>query len=178
MSKRSLLALSILTLVAATLAFSDKVDLPPPFTTPSANNRPQVIPRPDGARLQVPKGFTIEEFAAGFARPRFMVLGPSREILLTDTTPKGSVYVLTNYGKDRKKIIEGLDRPYGLAFWKDYLYVGEATSLKRYKYDAKAMTAGPGEEIVWSGHGRCEASGSAEGMTGTKSEWIMCHTRP
>jgi glucose/arabinose dehydrogenase len=148
MSKPSILALSVLTLLAATLAFSDKIDLPPPFATPSANNRPQVIPRPDGAQLQVPKGFTIEEFAAGFERPRFMTLGPSREILLSDMTAKGSVYVLTNYGKDRKKIIEGLDRPYGLAFWKDYLYVGEATSLKRYKYDAKAMTAGPGEEIV------------------------------
>ena len=41
-----------------------------------------------------------------------------------------------------------LDRPYGLAFWKDYLYVAETTSLKRYKYDRKTMTAGRGEEDV------------------------------
>ena len=50
--------------------------------------------------------------------------------------------------KTQKTLIEGLDRPYGLAFWKDYLYVAETTSLKRYKYDAKAMTVGSGEEIV------------------------------
>jgi glucose/arabinose dehydrogenase len=49
---------------------------------------------------------------------------------------------------DRRKLIAGLDRPYGLAFWHEYLYVGEPESIKRYKYDAKAMTAGPGEEVI------------------------------
>ena len=56
--------------------------------------------------------------------------------------PDGTVYVLQ--GKERKAIIEGLDRPYGLALQDGYLYVGEPESVKRYKYDAKAMTAGPG----------------------------------
>jgi len=32
--------------------------------------------------------------------------------------------------------------PKAKAFWKDYLYVGEPTSVKRYKYDGKALTAG------------------------------------
>src|SRR6266849_3395905 len=48
----------------------------------------------------------------------------------------------------RKKLIEKLDRPYGLAFWKDYLYVAETTSVKRYMYDAKQMTVGAGQEVV------------------------------
>src|SRR5207247_7205394 len=49
----------------------------------------------------------------------------------------------------KTKIIEGRDRPYGLALWKDDLYVAETTSLKRYKYDAKAMkVTTPREEIV------------------------------
>src|SRR5260370_16114425 len=73
-----------------------------------------------------------------------MTLGPSQEILLSDSKA-GIVYILK---PERKKLIEKLDRPYGLAFWKDYLYVAETTSLKRYKYDAKQMTAGPGEEVV------------------------------
>jgi glucose/arabinose dehydrogenase len=66
----------------------------------------------------------------------------------------GAVYVLVDKNKDgkpeqRTKIIEGLDRPYGLALWKDYLYVAETTSLKRYKYDAAAMkVTGRGEEVV------------------------------
>src|SRR5204863_8048172 len=66
----------------------------------------------------------------------------------------GSVYVLRDKNADGKidektKIIDGLDRPYGLALWKDYLYVAETTSLKRYKYDATAMKAtSPGQEVV------------------------------
>jgi glucose/arabinose dehydrogenase len=126
--------------------------LPAPFATPSANNGPKVVSRPDGAQLQVPHGFNVEEYAGGFDAPRFMLLAPGGEILLSDSAA-GSVYALTDKNKayknpERKKLLEGLDRPYGLALWKDYLYVGERTSVKRYKYDAKALTATAGEEIV------------------------------
>jgi hypothetical protein len=48
-----------------------------------------------------------------------MVLGPSKELLIADTVPKGIVWLVQ--GKDKKKLIENLDRPYGMAFWKDYL---------------------------------------------------------
>lgn len=144
-------------LLAAGVAFAwqtpptlpSEVKLPPPYATPSTNNGPKVIARPDGARLQVPAGFNVEEYATGFERPRYMALGPGKELLLSDSMNPGKVYVLTSGGKDRKVLLEGLDRPYGLAFWKDYLYVAETTSIKRYKYDAKAMTATtPGEEVV------------------------------
>jgi len=142
-------------LVAAALAWqANPQKLPPPFHSPSANNRPEVIPRPDGARLVLPKGFQIDVYAEGFERPRFMLLGPNREVLLSDSVKGGAVYVLQDKDGDyraetRQKLIEGLDRPYGLAFWKDFLYVAETTSLKRYKYDAKAMKViGKGEEIV------------------------------
>lgn len=126
----------------------DDPKLPPPFATPSVNNGPRVIPRPDGSQLKLPQGFDIQEYATGFERPRYMLLGPSNEVILSDSANIGSIYVLTNNGQNRKKIIEGLDRPYGLALWKGYLYVGETTSVKRYKYNTKAMTAGKGEEIV------------------------------
>ena len=142
--------------VAALLAWqqSAKVTLPPPFHTPSATNRPQVIPRPDGAQLQLPEGFRIDEFASGLQRPRIMVYTPGGEILITETIPNGTVTVLMDKNKDfkadpeTKKLIEGLDRPYGMAWWKDYLYVAESTSVKRYKYDTKNVSVGHGEEIV------------------------------
>jgi len=76
-----------------------------------------------------------------------MLLGPGGELLVSDSTKNGSVYVVDR-NKQRKKLLDGLDRPYGLAFWKDYLYVGEVTSIKRYKYDSKAQTAGKGEEVI------------------------------
>lgn len=131
------------------VAQQKKYDLPPPYQTPSSNNRPQVVDRPNGAELRVPAGFSIEEFATGdFSRPRVMLHGPSQEIILSDTVANGSVYVVGKDGKTKKKIIEGLDRPYGMALHKGMLYVGEPTSIKRYPYDAKAQTAGNGVEVI------------------------------
>jgi glucose/arabinose dehydrogenase len=83
-----------------------------------------------------------------------MLQGPGKEILLSNSASPGSVFILTDSNNDGKvdgknPIIEGLDRPYGLAFWKDYLYVAEPGSLKRYKYDPKAMrVTTAGEEVV------------------------------
>jgi glucose/arabinose dehydrogenase len=134
---------SILLLTALT-CWGAEVKLPPPFATPSSTNRPRVIAKPSDAELHLPAGFTIEVFAEGFEQPRYMTYGPSKEILLSDSKG-GTVYILK---PERKKLIEKLDRPYGLAFWKDYLYVAETTSVKRYKYDAKQMTVGAGEELV------------------------------
>lgn len=127
--------------------------LPEPYHTPSASNAPTVISRPENARLRLPPGFSIQEFAGGFERPRYMVQGPSGEVLLSDSAKKGAVIVLFDRDKDgkaeeRKRLIESLDRPYGLALWRDYLYVAETTAVKRYKYDAKNFTVGPGEMVV------------------------------
>jgi glucose/arabinose dehydrogenase len=73
-----------------------------------------------------------------------MTLGPGNEILMSDSKG-GTVYLLK---PSRKKLIENLDRPYCLAFFKEYLYVAETTSVKRYKYDAKQMTVSAGQEVV------------------------------
>lgn len=127
--------------------------LPEPYHTPSASNAPTVISRPENAQLRLPPGFSIQEFAAGFERPRYMIQGPSGEVLLSDSAKKGAVIVLFDRDKDgkaeeRKRLLENLDRPYGLALWRDYLYVAETTAVKRYKYDAKSFTVGPGEMVV------------------------------
>jgi glucose/arabinose dehydrogenase len=154
MQKSTLSFVILLALAGGLLAQVQQFEakLPPPYATPSSDNRPHVISHPSGAQLQVPHGFEIEEYASGFDTPRFMYTAPGGEIIVSDSSA-GSVYVLTDKNKsykdpERKKILEGLDRPYGLAIWKDYLYVGERTSIKRYKYDAKAMTATAGQEIA------------------------------
>ena len=139
------------TALAALFTLSAQVkspDLPAPFATPDTANPGKLTVRPETAKLKLPAGFSAEEYAAGFQKPRYMVQGPSGEVLVTESIAKGTVLVLTDAGKTRKKLLEGLDRPYGLAFYKEYLYVAEATSIKRYKYDSKAMTVGTGEEIV------------------------------
>jgi glucose/arabinose dehydrogenase len=155
MRYRGLLLGTALLAAAAAGFYQSDVKLPPPYATPSVNNGPRVIPRPAQARLQVPQGFHAEVYAEDFARPRYMLEGPGGEILLADSESgsAGTVWVLVDTKKDykpaqRKKLITGLDRPYGLALWKEYLYVGEPESVKRYRYDAKNMTVGKGEEVV------------------------------
>jgi len=158
----SWLIFGLLGLVSAVYGWQVKnPPLPAPFHTPSSSNRPQVIARPDGIRLSLPRGFNAEVYAEGFERPRFMLSGPNQEILLSDSAESGSVWVLRNTDRNfkaesKKKILEGLDRPFGLALWKDYLYVAETTSLKRYTYDAKAMqVVGKGQELVsWKDFGK------------------------
>ena len=152
--KRTAVALVLLAAAATTLSAQrgrrpvNWKDLPEPFATPSARNNPTIVPRPEGAALTAPPGFVVEEFMdfAGL-RPRFMMLGPGNEILISDTSGNGNVFVI----KDgvRTAIIEKLDRPYGLALKGDQLYVAEPTSVKQYPYDAKTMrVTGPGKEII------------------------------
>src|SRR3954452_20192898 len=107
---------------------------------PPISNAPTVVPRPAGAQIKVPAGFSVDEYAAGFTRPRFMVEGPGGEVLVSEFVANGSVIALRN--GEKKVLLSGLDRPYGLAFWKEYLYVGQPESLKRYKYDSKTLAVG------------------------------------
>ena len=146
--------LIVLTLVPLSAAESSRRPvnwkvLPKPFHTPSSSNRPKLVPRPPGASLNLPEGFRVKEVASGFKLPRFMLLGPQDEVLLSDTgdrsSPTGSVYALKDGRKTR--ILEGLDRPYGLALYREYLYVAEPTSVKRYRY-GDMTTTGPGEEVI------------------------------
>ena len=133
-------------------------DLPPPYATPSADNRPKIVPKPQRARLKVPAGFEVNVWAEGFRMPRFLLQGDHGEILLSDSGEDaeaaavghvgggrhdGTVYVFPNGDVSRRKtLLTGLNRPYGLALWKQYLYVGEADSIRRYPYDPAHMTAG------------------------------------
>ena len=147
MSKLILAAAAAAALAVGAFGWQQTADsLPAPYATPSSANGAKVIPRPEGAQLKVPEGFTVEKYAENFDRPRFMVQGTGGEVLVSDMIPNGSVFALK--GGTRKAVLTGLDRPYGLAFWKGFLYVAETTSLKRYKYDSKTQTAGAGEELV------------------------------
>ena len=149
------LALSLAAALMPLAFAADLPKLPPPYHTPSASNGPRVVPQPSGVALRVPQGFTVSEFASGFAKPRYLLEGPSGEILLSDAVKDGSVLALSDSNKDgridaseTKKLITNLDRPYGLALWKNFLYVAEATAIKRYPYNSKQLTAGAPEEII------------------------------
>ena len=91
----------LMTGVLACAAFAQDFKLPAPFATPSVRNNSKVIDRPAGAQLKVPAGFTVEEYMTGFERPRKMILGPSKELVIADSAPAGMgvVYVATGEGE-------------------------------------------------------------------------------
>jgi glucose/arabinose dehydrogenase len=164
-SHKLVLALSVagvLGFVLASQAGTEPQQLPPPYATPSVYNFPKIVPKPDNVELKVPPGFRMDFYADGFQAPRFMTLAPGGQVLISDQVPigsgsnrlpdgtvtnGGSVFAIT--GPNQKKLlITNLDRPYGLALWKDYLYIAEIESIRRYKFDPKALTVSDGQEII------------------------------
>src|SRR5262252_2474375 len=100
MNKRNAIAAAAIAVACAAAVAAWQVQqtepkLPAPYATPSSTNRPDVVARPQGVQLKLPQGFEIEEYATGFNTPRFMLYGPSNEILLNDSSA-GSVYVLVD----------------------------------------------------------------------------------
>ena len=143
-------------------AGTEPPQLPPPYATPSVYNFPKIVSKPDNVELRVPPGFHMEFYADGFQAPRFMTLAPGGQVLISDEMPiesgsrhlpdgtvttGGSVFAIT--GPNQKKLlITNLDRPYGLALWKEYLYIAEVESIKRYKFDPKSLAVSDGQEIL------------------------------
>ena len=112
--------------------------LPPPYATPSATDPPAVVPPPLRAELHLPPGFEISTFAEGFHLARWMVQAPNGDVFVSDAEA-GTIVVLRDArgeGKatERFTFATGLTQPFGLAFWRDYLYVGNTDSVVRFHY--------------------------------------------
>jgi glucose/arabinose dehydrogenase len=112
-------------------------DLPEPFATPSANNGAHIIPRPAGTELKLPAGFKAEVIAEGFDNPRWVTAAPNGDIFVAEAGP-GRIVVLRP-GTDgkigtREVFAEGLQRPFGMVFWRDWLFVGTPSEVLRFAY--------------------------------------------
>src|SRR6266545_3456707 len=67
MHRRGMFLGSAALMAGAAVFYAADVKLPPPFATPSVNNGPRVIPKPESAKLNVPAGFQAEVWAEGFS---------------------------------------------------------------------------------------------------------------
>jgi glucose/arabinose dehydrogenase len=133
-------------------------DLPPPYATESVTNDAKIVERPPGAQLQVPPGFTVEQYAAGFRDPRYLLTAPNGDIFLTESRAD-TIKVLRDADGDGKPEVtetfarEGLDKPFGIAFYPvgpepQYLYVANTDGVVRFPYrngDLKARA--PAEKL-------------------------------
>jgi glucose/arabinose dehydrogenase len=129
-----------------------------PFATPSSNNHPRVVKRPEGAWPKAPDGFTVTEFATGLREPRVVVKAPNGDLFVAESGG-GRVRVLRDSDQDGKPetsevFASGLTRPFGIAFYPPeteptHVYVANTGSVVRFPYksgDTKAT--GPAEMIV------------------------------
>ncbi|HKE58160.1 MAG TPA: sorbosone dehydrogenase family protein [Pyrinomonadaceae bacterium] len=121
-------------------------DLPPPKIENDVNNPPRVIARPEGAQLNLPPGFEVSVFAeGGFTRPRWLALAPNGDVFVADSMGS-KVFVLRDANKDgvaeeRSVFAEGLKQPFGIAFWHDYVYIGNTDAVIRYAYKPGQLKA-------------------------------------
>ena len=124
--------------------------LPVPFATPWFRKSTRVVPMPDGHQLTVPAGFRVTLFADKLQFARFMALAPNGDVFLAEpVTRAGKITILRDADGDgvaewRETFAAGLNRPFGLAFWKNYLYVGNNDSVVRFAYE-RGQTKAPGE---------------------------------
>jgi glucose/arabinose dehydrogenase len=133
-------------------------DLATPYDTPSANNFPRVVKRPEGAWPKAPEGFEVTEFAKGLTEPRVIVRAPNGDIFVAESRAN-RLHVFRDSDNDGKPelsevFVTGLERPFGIAFHPPgpepkFVYVGNTGSVVRFPYsngDTKAQ--GKAETIV------------------------------
>jgi glucose/arabinose dehydrogenase len=89
-----------------------------------------------GRQITLPAGLTIQVFAEGLGRARFMALDPDGVVHVADASG-GQILRLPDEDGDGvadevSSVIEGLDSPHNLAFFDGALYVGESSRISRW----------------------------------------------
>lgn len=105
-------------------------------------------------RLRVPNGFAITLYAQGIPNARFLRFTPGGDLLVSSPR-SGQVLLLQRDANGDGlpdavgPLLSGLDRPHGLDFLGDWLYVAEGDAIARVRYDAAARALrGPLERVV------------------------------
>ena len=133
-------------------------DLAMPYETPSANNFPRVVRRPQGAWPKAPEGFKVTEFATRLVEPRVIVRAPNGDLFLSESGANRVRVLRDADGDGQPEVSEvfatGLERPFGIAFYPPgpepkYVYVGNTGSVVRFRYqNGDTRAQGQAEMIV------------------------------
>ena len=133
-----------------------QADLPAPEATQSASRGPRTVPRPTGAMLRVPAGFTVQIWATGLDTPRAMRTAPNGDVFLAESGAGRIRVWRPQPGGDHPGpaavFASQLDQPFGIAFWPPaqprYVYIAETSRIVRYPYNGGLQAAGPAEVVV------------------------------
>lgn len=133
-------------------------DVAQPYHSPSAENHPKIVPRPEGAWPQAPAGFKVTQFATGLTQPRVITRAPNGDLFVAESAAN-QIRVLRDADGDGEPDLSEvfatkLNRPFGIAFHPPgadpkFVYVGNTDSVVRFPYTSGAtQAAGPAETIV------------------------------
>jgi glucose/arabinose dehydrogenase len=132
-------------------------DLPPPYSTQSAGNGPDVARQPGNAALSVPHGFTARLFAAGLSNPRLIRVAPNGDIFIAETARNRIRVFRAADGAWAFSInqifAERLDQPFGIAFYPSnsnprWIYIANNNSVVRFPYQNGDLKARAGSQII------------------------------
>ena len=82
------------------------------------------------AKLKLPKGFKIETYVSGIPNARTLRMG-DKGALFVGNWQANKVWAVTDGGKKKKAIYEGLDWPNGLALHNGTLYIAEHKKISK-----------------------------------------------
>ncbi|HEY7576172.1 MAG TPA: sorbosone dehydrogenase family protein [Acetobacteraceae bacterium] len=132
--------------------------MPAPFATTSAAHAPSLVARPASARLSVPPGFAVSEYASGLDRPRTLRAAPNGDVFVAESGASRLRVLRAADGAERPAqssvFATDLPQPFGMAFWPPgpnprFLYVALSSRVVRLPYESGDLRArGPAEVVV------------------------------
>ncbi|MHB8644551.1 MAG: PQQ-dependent sugar dehydrogenase [Thermomicrobiales bacterium] len=122
---------------------------PTPATTPTGPPQAHALP---GGSVMLPAGFTIDVFAQNLGQVRFMAVRPSDGLLFV-ADAHGRVLILPDANHDGKAddtvvFASNLRQPSSIAFYQDWVYVGETNEIVRFSAPNNAMQPQGNKEVV------------------------------
>jgi glucose/arabinose dehydrogenase len=138
---------------------SEKIQLPPPFATPSVSNNSKVIGWPKGRMPTPAPGFEVSLFAEDLQNPRLAYVLPNKDILVVEVSNRrqrsmNGITLFRDTNKDgqpdmREIFLSGLNRPYGMLLLGNWFYVGNTDGVVRYPYrSGQTKIDGKGQKIL------------------------------
>jgi glucose/arabinose dehydrogenase len=132
-------------------------DMPPPFATSAAGNPPGLAPKPAGAALKAPPGFTVRPFAK-LEGPRMVRVAPNGDIFVAETSARRISVLRAPPGAGHPSVnhvfVRSLRGPFGIAFYPPgpnprWIYVATVNSVLRYPYANGDLTPrGPAQTVI------------------------------
>ena len=130
----------------------DLAALAKPGDTPSKANSSRAVPKPADATLNVPAGFVVNIFAEKLSNARNMMVAANGDVFLAESRA-GKITLLRDADSDGKAEIiatfaDGFKNPYGIAFGKDAVYIGDNDGVWRLPYTAGDTAARAKQTMV------------------------------